>query len=233
MRPSEPNEAQSGTRISVSIPAQNPDLYSRAATDSVLTFLSRRPYQTFTQREIADHVEYSESAVRGAVDHLADNELVEREPEGNRNSVRINRRRLEIPDDPILRIPQSEFHEPVRVALDEVTDRLSGVIGVVLHGSVSRGEGDRRSDIDLWVLVTEERAANQRRATAIKKELEDRRFDGERHVFHISVESVRAAPNFADSVADIVASGIVLYEDDEFRKFEEAILRLDERDRSE
>ena len=186
----------------------------------MLVFLSRHPHETFTQREIADNVAYSETAVRRAIDQLADNGLIDRESEGDRNSVQINRERLEIPDDPIVRIPQSEFHQPVRAALERLRNRLTGVVGVVLHGSVARGEGDRRSDIDLWVLVDEDGAVNQRQATAVKRELEDRRFDGHRHEFHISVESAQAAHEFADSVEEIVTYEIALYESETSRKFE-------------
>lgn len=48
-------------------------------------------------------------------------------------------------------------------------------------------------------------------------------------MFQISVESVRTAPNFADSVAETVASGTVLYGDQKPRTFETAILRENDR----
>jgi predicted nucleotidyltransferase len=67
--------------------------------------------------------------------------------------VRINRNRLHRPDDPIHSIPQISFRTPVRVARHYIEDELDDVLGIVLFGSVARGEADRQSDIDLWILV--------------------------------------------------------------------------------
>lgn len=74
------------------------------------------------------------------------------------------------PDEPVLRIPQEEFHEPVRTALDRLQTELDAVQGVVLFGSVARGQADRQSDIDLWVLVEDDRG-EQHRANEIAAQL--------------------------------------------------------------
>jgi predicted nucleotidyltransferase len=74
-----------------------------------------------------------------------------------------------------LRIPPTEFHRPVRTATERLAEKLDGVVGVVLYGSVARGEADRRSDIDLWVAVRADRPSNQRAASRVESELESRR----------------------------------------------------------
>jgi predicted nucleotidyltransferase len=169
--------------------------------------------------------------VRRAVNVLLNNELVVEKPEGNQRLVRINRERLSVPDDPILRIPQSEFQAPAKAAVDELTSRLDDVIGIVLYGSVVRGNTDRRSDIDLWVLTQGDRATNQRNANTIARELEEETFNGDRYVYDIDVETVQAIPTYTDDVREIVVSGIQLYRTDEFQLVEH--LLLDEEDDNE
>jgi predicted nucleotidyltransferase len=208
--------AVEGVSISVPIPAAEPSIYGKGATDSVLVFLSRHPFSSFSQRTLAEHVDYSVSAVRRAVDVLAANDLVERDQSGNRNLVGINRQRLSVPDDPILQIPQAEFQQPVRAAVESLTGALTDVIGIVLYGSVARGTADRRSDIDLWVIVRSDRAANQRRASEVETELGTERFDGERYAFHIAVEAVGTVPSFTDDISAIVQTGIPVYTTEDF-----------------
>jgi predicted nucleotidyltransferase len=133
--------------------------------------------------------------------------------------VQINRERINKPADPVLRIPQAAFQPPVRAAIDELLDELESVIGIQVYGSVARGEADRRSDIDLWVLVQENRSRNQRRANDVANTLGDRQFDGDRYEFHIVVEAPNSLPQFTEDIAHIVASGIPVYETDEYDQF--------------
>jgi predicted nucleotidyltransferase len=89
--------------------------------------------------------------------------------------------------------------------------------------SVARGSADRKSDIDLWVLVRENRSRNQRRATEIGQELSEQRIDGERYDFHVVVESPTSVPAHTEDIAEIVASGIPLYKTEEFEKFQSLV----------
>ncbi|QIO25346.1 nucleotidyltransferase domain-containing protein [Haloarcula sp. JP-L23] len=207
-----------GTAIRVPIPAKDKSIYGSGAIDDVLLFLSRHPYESFTPGELAESIDFSEMSIRRAVDVLAQNDLVEYKPEGNRKPVQINRSRLSRPDDPVLRIPQEEYHKPVKTACEELTAELSDVIGIVLYGSVARGEADRQSDIDLWVVVNTDRAANQRIANRVENKLEEQRFDGERYALHVVVESVESVPTFTDDIQEIVLGGIPLYKTDSFEK---------------
>lgn len=216
--------APPGITISVSVPADDTSLYRYDATDDVLRLLIDNPFAEFGIRELARITDYSPKAIRSAVDVLSANDLVHERPEGNRKPVRINRARVNKPEDPVLRIPQPEFHEPVRVALDRLQGELDDVNGVILFGSVARGEADRRSDVDLWVLVQSDRATNQRRANEIAKELGQRRFEGNRYEFQIMVESARSALAQTDDVAEIVTTGVTLHSTDTLQRFKQEVL---------
>lgn len=218
MRQNQMESNESGISISVSIPAKNPKIYSREATDELLAFLTRNRFDQFTQRELERQTGYSESGIRRAVEILEENNLVLSEYDANKKLIEINRSRLNISDDPILRIPQDEFQKPVREAKKKIKNELESVVGIILHGSVARGEADRRSDIDLWVIVNENRAENQREANVLENDLEDRKFENQRYDFHITVESVDAVPAFEDEIQEIVLSGIPIYKTDSFEK---------------
>jgi len=213
-----------GSSISLSVPALDPDLFKHKATNDVLLFLTNHRFSDFSLRAIADQIGHSHQSVRRAVDVLSSNGLVVESPESNQRLVRINRRRLSVPDDPILRIPQSEYHRPVKAAVRELRESISDVDGIVLYGSVARGDADRRSDIDLWVLVRSGRAESQREANAIARDLEERTFDGDRYAYDIDVEAVQAIPTYTDDIRKIVVSGIPIYETNDFETVENLLL---------
>jgi len=204
------DEGSTGVTISIPIPSTN--LFKHKATDDILLLLSRHRFSEYTISEIAKYTQHPEQSVKRAVDVLGENGLVEDTPEGNRRLISINRGRLSIPDDPYLQIPQTEFQEPAKTAAEELELRLDKVQAIVLYGSVARGEADRRSDIDLWVLVSKDRPKEQRKANEVKNELEEKKFDGDRYGFDIDVESVSSIPKYTEEIREIVNSGITLYE---------------------
>lgn len=205
--------------IEVPVPANDPDLYRYAVTDELLRFLIDRPFNEYTQRKLASLLDRPHRSVGQAVEVMAANELLAVTPKGNKNLVGINRERISTPSQPVLRIPQPEFHEPVRIAVRELTERLDDVLGVEVYGSVARGEADRRSDIDLWVLVRANRARNQTRAQEVATKLADQSFNGNRYGYHIVVESLESVPTYTEAIAEIVRSGITLFETGEFDEF--------------
>lgn len=217
-----------GVSISLSIPARDADLFKHGATDDVLSFLSRHRLDEFSLRQLSTQIDHSLPTVKRTVDVLSANDLVVVQSEGNKRLVRINRDRLSVPDDPILRIPQSEFHRPVQAAVDRLTAALDDVVAIICFGSVARGEADRRSDIDLWVLVRADRAANQRAANTVRGNLEDQSFDGDRYGYDIDVEAVSSIPTYTDAIRDIVVSGIPVYETDDFETVETLLLEATE-----
>jgi len=216
--------SEHGASISLPIPAQDPSLFGSKATNDILLFLTNHRFSRFSLREIGQQIGASHQTVGRVVNILVKNDLVVESSKQNQRLVQINRERLSIPDDPILRIPQPEFHEPVKTAVDELTATLDNVLGVVLYGSVVRGEADRRSDIDLWVLTQGERAANQREANTIARDLEETEFNGNRYDYDIDVEAVQAVPTYTEDIREIVVSGIPLYQTDDFETVENLLL---------
>jgi predicted nucleotidyltransferase len=215
----EARETEQAT-VGIPIPAPDPDLFRHTATDDVLQLLLDNPYEQFTIRELS--------------------RLTDTEAEGNRRLVGINRTRVTKPDDPVLRVPQPEFHEPVRAALDRIRDELSAVQGVLVFGSVARGRADRQSDIDLWVLADDR--ADQHRANELAKELEQERFGGvgtpdrrrrydrattgggDRYEFQILVETPESARSHGDRLKDVFADAITLVDSDVLRDLKHEVM---------
>ena len=213
----------SGARISLDIPAQDTSLFSSQAVHDVLSFLCRYHADEFSITELTEAVEYSRPTITKAVDTLVANGLVTDRRDGNRRVAQVSRERLSRPDDPLLQIPQVEFHTPVRTAVEQLVTHLDAVIGIVLYGSVARGEADRRSDIDLWVLVEEDRMANQRTANTIRQTLEEEEFDTGRYAYEIDVEVLPAVPNYTEELQEILSDGIVLHDTEKFETVREMV----------
>ena len=213
-----------GITISLQIPAHDAGLYKNKATDDILLLLSRHRFDGFTIGELATRTANTKPTTARAVDLLRANDLVVEESDGNRRLVWINRNRLSVPDDPFLQIPQAEFHQPVKAAVDELEDALENLLGVILYRSVVRGEADRRSDIDLWVLVSENRTASQRAVNDLILDLEEREFERGRYDYDIDVEDVSSVPRYTDDIREIVLSGITVYETSQFETVEKLLL---------
>lgn len=205
-----------GMQLTVNIPLQDDRLFAGEATDDILHFLTRHRNESFSITDISKVVDYTRPTVTKTVDVLSNNNLVIEERDGTRRVVQINRERLTNATDPYLEIPQQEFHKPVRAAAEALLDELDDVLAVVLYGSVARGEADRRSDIDLWILVREDRMDNQRRANQVRQSLENDVFDGDRYAFEIDVEGLQAVPNYTDEIRRILGDGIALHQTEEF-----------------
>jgi len=225
---SNPNTSSSRRpKILLDIPARDADLFRSQTIDDILIFLTRHPVDEFSITELTDAVDYSQPTVSKAVDSLVANDLAVDRRDGTTRLVRINRDRLSRPDDPFLEIPQSEFHEPVRAAVTEVRDQLDDVLGIVLYGSVARGKADRRSDIDLWVLVEDDRMANQRAVNRVRQDLEDEAFDTGRYAYEIDVEALPAIPNYTAELRNVLSDGLVVYSTEKFDTVQQLIFHGD------
>lgn len=214
-------DAESGISISLRIPARDPDLFKNKSTNDVLLFLSRQRLDSFAISEIADQTGHPKTTVSRAVDVLENNGLVTARYTAASRRVEINRELLSVPEDPIMRIPQVEFHEPVKAAVEKITERVDELVAIVLYGSVARGEADWQSDIDLWVLVRENRAEHRRTINEVERDLEETSFEpGNRFSYHVDVEDVGSIPMYTADVREIVVSGITLFENDRFETVE-------------
>lgn len=162
-----------GAALELPIPLTEGDLFKHGASERILEVLVDNPDLQLSITQLSNLASFSKPATRAAVDTLEANDLVETTRRGNARLTQINRKRLRTADDPILSIPQDEYHLPVRIGRDLVESELEDVLGVVLFGSVARGEADRQSDVDLWVLVGHDPTRQQHEATKLATELSE------------------------------------------------------------
>jgi len=122
---------------------------------------------------------------------------------------------------------KQSFTTTVRAAVDELRNELDEVLGIVLYGSVARGKADRRSDIDLWVLVEDDRMEKQRTANRVRQDLEDSEFDTGRYAYEIDVEALPAIPSYTEEIRIILSDGLVLYDTEKFDTVQQMIFHGD------
>lgn len=225
MKPNPNSQGDHATTVELDVPIRDDRLFSSQAMSDLLAFLSKNPESQLSYVELGRVLEYSRPSISKAVDVLAANQLVTVEREAQKKLVQINTGRLSVPHDPFFQIPQPKFRPPVRAAVRSLRDRLDEVLGVVVYGSVARGEADRRSDIDLWVAVRSDRMENQRSANRVRQDLEDAEFGGERFEFEIDVESFQAVPSHISDIRRILSEGIVVHDTDDFAELREMVLK--------
>jgi predicted nucleotidyltransferase len=122
-----------------------------------------------------------------------------------------------------MQIPQDEFRTPIRALLTELQAVFDQLVGVIVFGSVARGEADRASDIDVLVIADGETVDVRRTAHEVRQAIESQRFDGERYTFQVMAESVDSAKNYGEKLQTIFSEGIVLFETNELEQVREAV----------
>jgi len=143
--------------VTLPIPLGEERVFRNQAMDDITELLYRNPHDEFGVRQLRDVTGHGAQTVDTAIKLLKQVNLIQTRRAGNQKLISINRNRIHKPDDPILEIPQEEFRTPVKTFLDRVeTDQEDNLVGILLFGSVARGEGDRASDIDIQVIVEEE-----------------------------------------------------------------------------
>lgn len=167
------SEDEIGPTIGLALPIRDSKLFKHSASQHVLNFLSDNPEINVSIRQLARVTPMSERATREAVDTLEANGLLKTFHEGNARRVHINNARLDKPNDSILGVPQTHFQTPVRVARHYIEEELDDVRGLVLFGSVARGDADRQSDIDLWVLVGGDHMQQRHDANKLANQLQE------------------------------------------------------------
>lgn len=200
-----------GPHVCIPVPVPDPGVFSHNATGVVLHLLIDNPERSFTNRELHRLTGKGLGNVNAAVQALEALNVVTVDRDGRANQVQINSAKVISPDDRITAIPQDEYHAPVRRVVDLVTDRIAADAGIVLFGSVARGDADRASDIDLFVVVDEDRMAAQRAAHSIEDDFASERFDGDRYESHIVVETQESAATH-DQIQEVLTEGLTLRE---------------------
>lgn len=200
-------------------PDPDTDVFRIGAADDILRLLTDAHDTEFTIPELVDATGVTRSTVWRAVDLLNSIGAIQVRETPQRNYIAIDPDRVQ-KDDPILAIPQPEFHAPVREFVDRVqtaisnADDVDDLLGVVVFGSVARGEADRQSDVDCFVVVDGDRTAARRRVTDIVADLQSERFDGDRFVFEPYVESAESASRAGSKLRETFAEGITVYGSD-------------------
>jgi hypothetical protein len=200
--------------ILLPVPLGEERVFRNAAMDDIVLLLYRNPHDEFGVRQLREVTGHGGASVDTALTLLDQLDLIKTRRDGNRKLVSVNRDRLLDPDDPILAIPQEEFRTPIRAFLGAALSTLEDdLVGVVLFGSVARGQGDRASDIDLLVVVTDDLLAARRSLGGVRQQVEAERFGGDRYEFQVLVESIETATQYGGKLQEIFTEGITLYDD--------------------
>ncbi|KYH24681.1 nucleotidyltransferase domain protein [Halalkalicoccus paucihalophilus] len=198
------------------------------AADAILRLLADAHETEFTIPELVDATDVTRSTVWRAVELLDSIGAVQVRETPQRNYVAINPNRLR-KDDPILAIEQREFHEPIRAFLAHVhdaiadADTIESLLGIVVFGSVARGEADRQSDIDLFVVVEGDRTSARRIVTDVVADLRKQRFDGDRFDFEPYVESAESARRAGSKLREIFTEGITVHGGNRLQSLRKAV----------
>lgn len=180
-------------------------------------------------KELASETDHSRSTVWRAVELLDQLDIVQIRQTTQRKYVAIDSAHLQ-KDDPILAIRQTEYQQPVRAFVQQVktaineTDEVSELLGVLVFGSVARGEADRKSDIDAFVLVDGNRTVARRIVSEIATELGEERFDGDRYTFEPFVESADSARRAGEKLQEIFREGITVHSGETFQEIKQEVL---------
>ena len=210
-------------------PETDTEVFRIGAADDILRLLADAHEAEFTIPELVDATGVTRSTVWRAVDLLDDIGAIRIRETPQRNYVAIDPDRLQ-KDDPILAIAQSEFHAPIRAFVDRVHDAITDsddihdLLGVVVFGSVARGEADRQSDIDCFVVVDGDRTAARRRITAVVADLQNEQFNGDRFAFETYVESVASAHRAGSKLRDIFTEGVTVYGSEQLDSLRKAVV---------
>lgn len=205
---------QTQERVLVDYPFPDERVFRYQAMQDILHHLVTNPGEAFTQQELATLTGADVSSISRSVD-LLDRLGVLEITGGKPRTIALDPDHV-VDSNPVNTIPQAEFRAPARAFTDELASRIDAsdevaeLVGVLCFGSVARGAADRRSDIDLLVIVEGDLTYGRRIASTLARELEDRSFDGDRYGFDVLVETPDSAESHGDSLREIFDDGIVL-----------------------
>jgi len=232
-------DTQSDQRTSLHLPFPlgAEQVFRYRAMEDILVLLVRNPFREFTVRQLRELTDNGTKTTTRAVELLVQLDLVRANTEGRSKDVSLNRSNVSVPEDPLFAIPQDEFRAPIRTFVERAREAVPGFSALVVFGSVARGEADRRSDIDIWILVEEsDRLLRARRtATDVATDLAEERFPverpgdpaprEERYDFEVLVEAADTAASYADELVDVLTEGVVIVDSDRLQTVKDAVLR--------
>jgi len=217
------NTGVTGNGVYVQFPLPEERLFRNQATEDVLLLFVRNPHSEFSVTQIRDITGHGGDTIQTALTVLKAANILESQKEGRKKMISANRDRIRNPDDPVLSIPQEEFRDPVREFLKNLEDVEAAIVGVILFGSVARGEADRASDIDLQVIVDGKLTKARRDIHDVRQKVENMKFEGDRYEIQALVESVESAESYGEKLQEIFREGIKLRETDLLEEVREEI----------
>jgi len=215
---------QDAAGVVLPVPLLEDRIFRNQAMDDILELLYRNPHDEFGVRQLRSITGHSAQTVDTALTLFAQLGVIKTRRDGNKKLISIKRDHILKPDDPILEIPQEEFRTPVNTFFNELRGRLDNVAGVILFGSVARGEADRASDIDIWILVEDDLLSSRRTAQDVRQEMDEKTFDDSRYEFQIMVESTESAEQYGEKLQEILSEGITLHSSDELDTVRRGVL---------
>lgn len=224
------------TKITLDFPLPDERVFRYQAMQYILHHLVTNPLEAFTQQELASITGADISSISRSVDLLEEVGVITVSTDRPAR-ISIDTDHLQH-SDPIFLIPQAEFRNPLQTYLDELKDRVQDsteidtLVGVILFGSVARGEADRRSDIDLLLIVDGDLTHGRRMCTSLARDIEDESFDGNRYEFEILVETPETAVTHSQELREIFDDGLVLDHSDQLKEVRQTIYDTSEEDDS-
>jgi len=215
------SDEKSGVFLPIPLPEKQ--VFRYQAADDILELLYRNPHSEFTITQLRETTGHGGKSVDNAVKILENLNLITKTKQGRSSLIQIQQDRIQKPDDPLLRIPQKEFREPVKTLLEEIKQTDINTVGIILFGSVARGEADRASDIDIQVIVENNLLESRRTLQDLRQEVEDRKFDGNRYEIQLLVESVESAENYGEKLQEIFSEGITLHSTNKLDEIKEVV----------
>ncbi|WP_154018488.1 nucleotidyltransferase domain-containing protein [Halolamina rubra] len=224
-------EGERAVELHIPYPFGEEQVFRYAAMEDILELLTRNPFREFTVRQLREITDNGSKTTTRAVDLLQQLELISVDEGGRSRSVRLHRDHVTIPDEPLFAIPQDEFREPIREFTNRARTEVPSFSALAVFGSVARGEADRQSDIDIWILIDDEEnlLAARRTAAELTVDLGEKQFGdtGSRYAFEVLVESVTSALDHAradDRIVDVLAEGIVIEDSDALEQVKDVVL---------
>lgn len=214
---------ESGSGVYIRFPLPEERLFRNRAIEDILLLFVRNPHQEFSVTELRNVTRHGGDTIDTAIQVLEAADLIQTRHDGRKKLISANRNRFHNPNDPLLSIPQEAFRTPVKAFLDKLSEVEIEIVGVILFGSVARGEADRASDIDLQVIVDHDLTEARRTLHDIRQEIENQTFDEERYELQLLVESVRSAESYGEKLQEIFSEGITLYSTSKLNEIREVV----------
>jgi len=202
-------------------PLPDEKIFVTETVSEVLEILINNSEQSFSKSQLQEMTERGWSSIQKTTDILEKLDLITVEEEGNKKLVSINSKNIDRPNNPINSIPQTSFRKPVKRFKDRVMNEIDYVAGIILFGSVARGEADRASDIDMLILVEDNLTEARQKITGIASELQEKKIEGDRYKFESLVESPESVERRKNKIQNIFSEGLVLHKTKKLEELKE------------